>query len=130
MTHLSHFAGRLVGECGHRQMKTVGAMLLCLMAQAQSFEVAEVSIAEQQKAMAEGRVTSARLVKAYLERITAFDQRGPKLNAIITLKPNAMSEAAALDRERVAKGAREVLGTFHAFHGPPTSQDGPLPLKR
>jgi len=87
-------------------MKTVGAMLLCLLAYAQSFEVAEVSIAQQQKAMTEGRVTSLGLVQAYLERIAAFDQRGPKLNSIITLSPSALKEAEALDRERAAKGAR------------------------
>jgi len=90
-------------------MKTVGAMLLCLLAYAQSFEVAEVSIAQQQKAMTEGRVTSLGLVQAYLERIAAFDQRGPKLNSIITLSPSALKEAEALDRERAAKGARGPL---------------------
>jgi len=90
-------------------MKTVGAMLLCLLAYAQSFEVAEVSIAQQQKAMTEGRVTSLGLVQAYLERIAAFDQRGPKLNSIITLNPSALKEAEALDRERAAKGARGPL---------------------
>lgn len=90
-------------------MKTVGAMLLCLLAYGQSFEVAEVSIAQQQKAMTEGRVTSLGLVQAYLERIAAFDQRGPKLNSIITLNPSALKEAEALDRERAAKGARGPL---------------------
>ena len=84
-------------------------MLLCLLAYAQSFEVAEVSIAQQQKAMTEGRVTSLGLVQAYLERIAAFDQRGPKLNSIITLSPSALKEAEALDRERAAKGARGPL---------------------
>ena len=84
-------------------------MLLCLLAYAQSFEVAEVSIAQQQKAMTEGRVTSLGLVQAYLERIAAFDQRGPKLNSIITLNPSALKEAEALDRERAAKGARGPL---------------------
>src|SRR5579883_573447 len=75
----------------------------------QSYEVAETSIADEQKAMAEGRVSSKDLVEAYLKRIAAFDQRGPRLNALILLNPNAVREAEALDRERAAKGPRGPL---------------------
>ena len=59
--------------------------------------------------MAEGRVTSRALVQAYLNRIQAFDQRGPRLNALITLNANALGEAEDLDRERAAKGPRGPL---------------------
>jgi len=92
-------------------MQTAVLMLLCAfsLAQAQSFEVAETSIAALQKAMTEGRVSSKALVQAYLNRIAAFDQRGPRLNAIITINPNALREAEALDRERATKGARGPL---------------------
>src|SRR5215472_13120365 len=79
----------------------------CILAQ--SFEVAEVSIADEQKAMTEGRVSSKDLVEAYLKRIDAFDHRGPRLNALITLNPNGLREAEALDRERAAKGPRGPL---------------------
>ena len=76
---------------------------------AQSFEVAESSIADEQRAMAEGRVTSRALVQAYLNRIEAFDRRGIRLNALISLNPNALRDAEALDRERVTKGPRGPL---------------------
>src|SRR5215472_8591151 len=79
----------------------------CILAQ--SFEVAEVSIADEQKAMTEGRVSSKDLVEAYLKRIDAFDHRGPRLNALITLNPNALREAEVLDRERASKGPRGPL---------------------
>ena len=92
------------------------ALLLCLVFLAhsqpipsQAFEVAEASIADEQKAMTEGRVSSKSLVQAYLTRIEAFDQRGPRLNALITLNPNALREAEALDRERASKGPRGPL---------------------
>lgn len=75
----------------------------------QSFEVAEASILDEQKAMSEGRVTSRALVQAYLNRIHAFDSHGPRLNALIALNPNAMKEAEGLDRERAAKGPRGPL---------------------
>ena len=75
----------------------------------QVFEVAETSIGDEQKAMADGRVSSKALVQAYLNRIQAFDHRGPRLNALITLNPNALREAEALDAERAAKGPRGRL---------------------
>ena len=59
--------------------------------------------------MAEGRVTSKALVQAYLNRIEAFDRRGIRLNALISLNPNALRDAEALDRERVTKGPRGPL---------------------
>jgi amidase len=92
-------------------MKTLGALLFCVLsiAHAQRFEVAESSIADEQRAMTEGAVTSRALVQAYLNRIEAFDRRGPRLNALITLNPNALHEAEALDRERAAKGSRGPL---------------------
>jgi len=76
---------------------------------AQTFEVMESSIADEQKAMTEGRVTSRALVEAYLRRIEAYDRQGPKLNAILTVNPNAIQEAEALDRERAQKGPRGPL---------------------
>lgn len=69
----------------------------------------ETSIADEQKAMTEGRVTSRALVEAYLRRIEAYDHKGPKLNAILTINPNAVKEAEALDRERAQKGPRGPL---------------------
>ena len=91
-------------------MKTAGALLFCvLLACAQTFEVAEASIADEQRAMAAGRVTSKALVQAYLKRIEAFDHKGPQLNAMILVTPHALAEAEALDRERAAKGPRGPL---------------------
>ncbi len=84
-----------------------GAMLPAVRAQA--FEVAETSIADEQKAMSEGRVTSKALVQAYLNRIEAYDHRGPRLNSLMAINPNALKEAEALDRERATKGPRGPL---------------------
>src|SRR5580693_6905508 len=61
------------------------------------FSVVEASIPEMQAAMREGRVTSRDLVVQYLTRIALYNS---KLNAVITVNPNALREAAALDRER------------------------------
>jgi Asp-tRNA(Asn)/Glu-tRNA(Gln) amidotransferase A subunit family amidase len=73
------------------------------------FDVFEQSILDLQSAQAAGRVSSRELVDAYLARIAAYDQAGPRLNAIVTLNPRAREEADALDRERTARGSRGPL---------------------
>ena len=73
------------------------------------FDVVEQSIPELQEAMTSGRVTSRALVEQYLARIEAYDQRGPALNAMISLNPAALDEAEALDQERATTGTRGPL---------------------
>ena len=75
-----------------------------------AFDVVEATIPELQRAMASGQATAVDLLEAYLARIAAYDQQGPRLNAMIRLNPNARSEAQARDRER-ASGA--VRGPLH-----------------
>jgi amidase len=73
------------------------------------YEVHEQSILDLQAAQAAGKVTSRALVDAYLARIQAYDQAGPRLNSIVLINPRARDEADALDRERQEKGARGPL---------------------
>ena len=75
-------------------------------------EVYEASIADLQQAMTAGRTTSVQLVDAYLARIAAYDRRGPEINAMIRLNPNARAEARRLDDER--KQGR-VRGPMHGI---------------
>jgi amidase len=74
-----------------------------------TFDVMEKSIEDLQKAMQDRQVTSRQLVELYLARIDAYDQRGPSLNAIVSINPQARAAADALDAERAAKGARGPL---------------------
>jgi amidase len=76
---------------------------------AQSIDVTAATLEQVNQALDEGTLTSERLVELYLERIEAFDQDGPMLNAIITLNPKALARAQELDREREARGARSPL---------------------
>jgi Asp-tRNA(Asn)/Glu-tRNA(Gln) amidotransferase A subunit family amidase len=59
--------------------------------------------------MATGGLTAVQLVDAYLARIEAYDQHGPRINSIIRLNSNARLEAEALDQERAASGPRGLL---------------------
>src|SRR4029077_8831445 len=74
-----------------------------------AFTILEKTIPELQAAMQAGTVTSKDLVSLYLARIKAYDQDGPKLNAMIALNPKALDEAAALDAERKAGRVRGPL---------------------
>ncbi len=78
-------------------------------AQPAVFAYEEVSIADLQKRMAAGTLTSLTLTQAYLDRIAAIDDAGPTLNAVIETNPDALKEADALDAERKAGKLRGPL---------------------
>ncbi|MCY4635027.1 MAG: amidase family protein [Acidobacteria bacterium] len=73
------------------------------------YDVAEKSVRELAAAMADGTVTAVELVAAYLDRIEAYDQRGPALNAMIAVNPRAAEVAAERDAERAAGNVRGPL---------------------
>lgn len=83
--------------------------VLCAAAPARAYDVFEKSITDLQAALASGEVTSHQLVEGYLARIQAYDQAGPKLNAMVTVNPKALAEADALDKERARKKLRGPL---------------------
>src|SRR5690606_32118897 len=101
----------------HRGWAGILALLLAMISQSPlaaqptqaAFDVFEATVPRLQQAMNAGKVTAAELVDAYLERIAAYDQSGPRINAILRLNPNARDEAAALDRERALRGPRGPL---------------------
>lgn len=73
------------------------------------FALDEVTIAELQARLAAGKLSAVSLAKQYLARIAARDRRGPALRSVIELNPDALAIAAALDRERRARGPRGPL---------------------
>jgi amidase len=78
---------------------------------AQAPDVLETTISATHSALDRGSVTCRALVQAYLDRIAAYDQRGPALNAIQTINPRALAEADSLDQLRRRPGA--VRGPLH-----------------
>jgi Asp-tRNA(Asn)/Glu-tRNA(Gln) amidotransferase A subunit family amidase len=73
------------------------------------YDAFEKSIGELQADLAAGKATAVELVRFYLARIAAYDQAGPRLNAVLFVNPNAIRDARALDDERKKKGARGPL---------------------
>jgi len=58
------------------------------------------SLPEISDALKRGHITSEELVQLYLARIAEIDQKGPKLQAILSLNPHALNEAKRLDMMR------------------------------
>jgi amidase len=58
------------------------------------------TLADLSAQMQAGHLTSAQIVKYYLDRIDAVDRDGPKLQAVLAVNPAAMEAAQALDSER------------------------------
>ncbi len=58
----------------------------------------EITIAQTEEALRTGKVTCRQLVEMYLKRIAAYDQ-STRLNAIVTLNPEALADADRLDQE-------------------------------
>ncbi len=75
-------------------------------------DLAMATASEQAAAMAEGRLTSEALTKAYLARIAAIDDSGPTLNAVLALFPDALDQARKADEQRRA-GA--LLSPMHGI---------------
>jgi Asp-tRNA(Asn)/Glu-tRNA(Gln) amidotransferase A subunit family amidase len=104
-----------------------GAALLCALpfllgappAKAQprpdaaGFHLQEATIDSIHAEMRAGRLTCVRLVQAYLDRIAAYDQKGPTLNAVQNVNPDALKIAAELDARFRATG--QLTGPLHCI---------------
>lgn len=82
-------------------------------AQAQPFVLEEATVDSIHAGYRDGSLTATELVKRYLARIEAYDKQGPALRAMITINPDALATAAALDAEYKAKQGK--VGPLHGI---------------
>ena len=80
--------------------------------QTRAFHLTEATIQNVQDAYKSGRLTAHELVKFYLNRIEAYDKKGPSLTTIITINPRALEEADQLDAAFKASG---LTGPLHGI---------------
>jgi amidase len=80
-----------------------------LPASAARFELATATVADINAAFDAGALTAEKLTQLCIARINAYDDKGPSLKAIITVNPQALEIARALDAERKTKGPRSPL---------------------
>ena len=78
-----------------------------------SFRLLETSVDQVHAAYRSGALTARQLVQAYLDRIDAYDKKGPTINCIITINPRALAEADALDAAFKKSGA--FVGSMHGI---------------
>ncbi len=77
---------------------TVGMVLVAANAAGQQFQLLEASISDIHRAMQSGKLTCRSLVQQYLDRIKAYDQQGPSINAMLYVNPKALEQADAMDQ--------------------------------
>ena len=77
-----------------------------------TFRVEETTIVALHASMKSGALTCSALVSEYLRRIEAYDKNGPALNAIVQVNPDAMKQAADLDRRFKTSG---LSGPLHCI---------------
>lgn len=102
---LKPYLRRRIAQC---VLTLVASGSLAASLPAATLDLETATILELQKAY-DGGLTSERVVQVYLKRIEAYNQAGPKLNAILFLNPSALDEARKLDAERKSKGPRSLL---------------------
>jgi amidase len=78
----------------------------------QAFKLLETTIADVHGAYQDGTLTVRELVQAYLDRIAAYDRKGPAINALISLSSTALDEADRLDAAFKASG---FVGPLHGI---------------
>ena len=81
-------------------------------ADAKRFNIMETTIEGVQAAYKSGQLTARQLVQMYLDRIEAYDQKGPAINSIITLNKKALEEADKLDAAFKQSG---FVGPLHGI---------------
>jgi Asp-tRNA(Asn)/Glu-tRNA(Gln) amidotransferase A subunit family amidase len=115
------------GLYGNGRRGAVAAMLLALWATGPSaaraqdpaagtrqepFQIVEATIDGIHAAFKSGKLPARQLVQGYLDRIAAYDKRGPAINSIITLNDHALDDADRLDAAFRASG---LTGPLHGI---------------
>lgn len=79
---------------------------------AEPFRLLEATIEDIHGAYRSGGLTCRQLVQLYLDRIDAYDKKGPAINSIITVNPRALEDAAKLDAAFKSSG---LVGPLHGI---------------
>jgi amidase len=77
-----------------------------------SFELEEATVAELQNGMRSGAYTARSIAERFLTRIDEIDRRGPAVNSVLEINPDALAIADARDQER---RAGRVRGPLHGI---------------
>jgi amidase len=79
----------------------------------EAFRLEEATIAGIHQAFRRRSLTCRQLVHSYLDRIEAYDRKGPALNSIVTVNQNVLAEADRLDE--LFSSAGTLSGPLHGI---------------
>lgn len=74
--------------------------------------IREATVEQLQKLLNTGKISCLQLTQLYLDRIAAYNKKGPGLNAVIELNPDALAIAKQCDAERKQK---KTVGPLHGI---------------
>jgi amidase len=101
----------------HQRIRTllIAILLTCPLAAAQNSNSApstfnEATLAQLQADMSSGKLTSVQLTQFYITRILMLDQKGPGVNSVIQLNPDALVLARNADAMRRRGAGGPLLG--------------------
>ncbi|MPZ46968.1 MAG: amidase [Betaproteobacteria bacterium] len=77
------------------------------------FNLEEATVASVHQALSSGVLTCTQLTRLYIERIAAYNLKGPQLRAILTVNPKALEIAAEMDRRYKANPSG--VGALHCI---------------
>ncbi|MDB5277763.1 MAG: amidase, partial [Ferruginibacter sp.] len=77
-----------------------------------NFELDEATISELQDKMKTGQTSSVAITQLYLKRIALIDKAGPAINSVIEINKDALTIAAAMDKERKSG---KIRGPLHGI---------------
>ena len=102
------------GYCARVTLGVVAAVYLCTLPSAaaiqpRTFDLLTAGVSDIQAAIERDALSYERLVRLYLNRIDAYDKKGPQLRAVIAVNPRAVEDARARDEERRTTGRRGPL---------------------
>jgi len=80
-------------------MLSVAASVTNAQQAADPFHLQEATIGRIHDGFAAGRLTCAQLTRLYLDRIEAYNLRGPALHAVIAVNQKSLETAAEMDRQ-------------------------------
>ncbi len=89
--------GLSLSACSPPDENVHSAQISPAVADYQAKGIISKSLPEIVTALNSGEISSEALVTLYLDRIEAIDKRGPRLQAVLNVNPDALTQAKALD---------------------------------
>lgn len=97
---LTMVMGLAISACSPPKQNNPSTQPLAVKVDYQAKGILAKTLPEIASALDKGELSSAELVKLYLQRIDAIDKQGPGLQTVLSINPDALTQAQALDAMR------------------------------